>query len=569
VGIAFEKITENGKIIVRKVDRIMEDIHRFVILSDQNYNAKKEFIGEFEYLEDFDSLNFIYLKFIGNVEKMVNVFYLFTLLGDANKTTNLLLIQNFVNIEIAKTVYCKFQRKDLLAPKKFKLYTRILYNEAEIEEINSVNNTNVKPSFGNHPQRSQNFSHSAINFNNNNVNQNTNNNINNNFNNSVSNNNINNANLHVNNVSNNNLNINGPGSNFSSFNNNYNNTNNNSINNQINHTASHKNTHSKSNNTVGNLNAAAKKPLHQKKKIIAQNDREDEENVKKQIDIDELIPLNDQNLTEYMACLCEPFVELLEKSLGIFIHEMILMFHKDFKGKFMFRLCDDILCKSRRTPEEIEEEQLLKDSMKKIFEKTIPKEIRKNVRKYEKVTKNAFCFGEFCNYNIPKFFKNMSKFNKDDMIEYKNIGSQLIERNKNHDFASILPYFIIKKAYDNENLVNIVLKAYSIFPNNFDRDQVLMQLQREKQLEEERKEEENKKEAERIKMEEKIKRMGTAATNCEEVKNYLMSEKKIKKIVTNKSINGNNDNGNLNGNLDGINFNLFFCFYFFRFNLFN
>lgn len=550
VGIALEKITENGKIINKKVDRIMDDIYRFVILSDQNYNAKKEFIGEFQYLEDFDDLNFIYLKFVGNVEKMVNVFDLFNLLGDANKTSNLLLIQNFVNVDKTKTIYCKFQRKNLLGPKKFKLFTKIPNTETEFDDMsNADNNANAKASFGHNQQKSQ-FSHSGINFNNNNNNVNhlTNispmNNNNNNTTNSPSINNINNLNLNYANISSNNLN----GS-SNSFNNNINNNNNNTNNNLVNNSASHKNTHSKSNYTLGNLNAAAKK---QKKKVIAQND-EEEEKVKKLIETDELIPLNDHNLTEYISAICEPFVELLEKSLGILIYEVFFMFHKDFVGNFQFRLCDNILCKSRITPEELEEEHRLKETMKSIVDKTIPKEIRKNVRKYEKVTKNAFCFGEFCNYNIPKFFKNMSKFNKDDLIEYKNIDSKLIERNKNHDFAFILPYFIIKKAYDNENLVNIVLKAYSIFPKNFDRDQVLLQLQREKQLEEEKKEEENKKEAERLKMEEKIKRMGTAATNNEEIKNFLMNEKKIKNTASNNLNKGNNEvAGNNNGITAGI-----------------
>ncbi len=121
----------------------------------------------------------------------------------------------------------------------------------------------------------------------------------------------------------------------------------------------------------------------------------------------------------------------------------------------------------------------------------------------------------------------MNKFNKEDLIEYNNIDSKLIERDKNHDFAFVIPNFLIKKAYDNENLVNIVLKAYSIFPQDFNKDKVLSDLQKARQLEEQRKEEENKKEAERLKLEEKMKRMGTN-NNPEEIKNGINSEKKSK-----------------------------------------
>jgi len=539
VGIAIQKIAESSKTIDKKIDRIMEDIRRFLILSDQNYNAKKEFIGEFDYLEDFHELYFIYLKFSGNVDKMVNVFDLFNLFGDANKINDLLLIQNFLNINIMKSVYCQFKRKDLLGAKKFCLYTKFQNSEGDfLEEGSDVLNCNSAAAPGNHPQRSQNFSNSG-NFHNTNINNNNNNNVN-----TITstNNNNNNYNNNLNYSSNNNtningqnsLNLNGSGSNLISFNNNNNNNtnninNNNNNNNQINNTASHKNTNSKSNNTLGNT--FAKKQMHHKKKEIEKDDDEEEE-TKKQIDVKELTPLNNHNLAEFMASICEPFIELLEKSKGIFIYETILMFHKDFEGKLLFRFCDNIQCKSRLTPEELKEDQRRKETMKKIFVETVPEEIQKNVRKYEKVTKNAKCTGEFCDYNIPKFFKNMNKFNKEDLAEFKNIDSKFIERKKNHDLNFILPYFIIKKAYDNENLVNIVLKAYSIFPKKFDRDGALLQLQKAKQLEEEMKEEENKKEAERLKMEEKIKRMGKAATHCEEVKNFLMNQNKRKSTAT-------------------------------------
>jgi len=508
--VALDKIIEEGKKVDRSLDRIMEDIHRFVIISDQNYSRDYVFVDEFSYLNDFHNKIFIYLKFSGNVEKIVNIIELFNWLGDPNKITNLLLIQNFINIDKSKAIYCRFYRKNILAPKKFQLYSKVPNIENEIEEKGNylASNNNAKTGSIHSYQKN------SITLINNNTNS---------LSNSQTNFHTSNMNLQSNNFSHNNYNSNG--TNFSSNNNN---NNSNNPNNQINGTNILKKTNSKTFNIQPNL--THKKNVLSKKKVISSYD-DDEEQKKEQIDINDLIPLNDNNLTQFISCISDPFVELLEKSLGIFIYEVIFMFNKDTNGSFYFRLCDDILCKSRKTPDELGEEKRLKETMKNIYEKTIPKEIRKNVRKYEKVTKNAFCFGEFCNYNIPKFFKNMNKFNKEDLNEYKNIDSKLIERNKNHDFAFVLPYFLIKKAYDNENLVNILLKAYSIFPKNFDKDQVLLQLQKEKILEDQRKEEENKKEDERQKKEEKMKRLGNAGFTAEELKE-LNYDKKIKNSAT-------------------------------------
>ena len=135
----------------------------------------------------------------------------------------------------------------------------------------------------------------------------------------------------------------------------------------------------------------------------------------------------------------------------------------------------------------------------------------------------------------------MNKFNKEDLTEFKNLDNKTKERCKNHDFFYVIPFFVIKKTYDNENLVNIVLKAYSIFPNNFDKDSVLLKLQRQKQMEDEKKEEENKLEAERTKMEEKLKRMGNSIGNNEEVKNFFKNEINKKNSILN---NFNTNEGN-------------------------
>jgi hypothetical protein len=38
-----------------------------------------------------------------------------------------------------------------------------------------------------------------------------------------------------------------------------------------------------------------------------------------------------------------------------------------------------------------------------------------NFKTYEKVTKDAFCYGEFCPYQVPKFFKNLKKTREDEI----------------------------------------------------------------------------------------------------------------------------------------------------------
>jgi hypothetical protein len=87
---------------------------------------------------------------------------------------------------------------------------------------------------------------------------------------------------------------------------------------------------------------------------------------------------------------------------------------------------------------------------------------------YNKV-KESICYGEFCEYIIPQTFKGIKQNSK--LPEY-NIPEEnkFTNRDKNKKLPYCLPLYQIKKVYDNPQLVNIVLKAYSIFPKNFDKD---------------------------------------------------------------------------------------------------
>ena len=98
---------------------------------------------------------------------------------------------------------------------------------------------------------------------------------------------------------------------------------------------------------------------------------------------------------------------------------------------------------------------------------------------YEKL-RNLSCYGEFCNYNIPKNLKNQRELTEKESYDvkekinlnntnFKTINNMYINNiifnNLNHQKLS---YFLIKKIYDNETLVNLLLKAYKIFPPNID-----------------------------------------------------------------------------------------------------
>jgi hypothetical protein len=444
VKVARDTITETQEESKRNLDRIIEDIHRYLILSDSNYHTiGYGFPEEMKYLEKYKLKNFIYLKMNNDTEKFINVFDLFIIMNDHNKLATIVSIKNFANIDEDKIIYCKFFRKNSLAPKQFQIYAKNPKLEFPInnETLDKSNNNKIDKKFSLQRILTPNI---IMNMNTNNTNT-----------------------------------INKLSCPSRGFNNIYDNN-------------------------------------RQKGTSLLKLNTYDEEERTKNNEMDDLIALKDNNLTEHLACISEPFVELLEKTKGIFVYEANIIFVKDIHGNFLFKMCDNVICKSRLTPEEIEEEERIKNTMKHIHEKTIPKEIRKKVKNYEKVSKNAFCFGEFCKYQIPKYFKNMNKITKEEMIELNSKQSKIKERDKNHDFAFWIPYFLIKKSYDNQYLVNTLLKAYSIFPENFNKDQVLLDLQKAILLEDEKKEEENKREAERIKIEEKNKRLGIINNNDED-----------------------------------------------------
>lgn len=110
-------------------------------------------------------------------------------------------------------------------------------------------------------------------------------------------------------------------------------------------------------------------------------------------------------------------------------------------------------------------------AMQQIIDKKIPKDIIDTKGEsivFLKVTKGNFCFGEFCNYEIPKMLKNIKSTNSMEKLfeNYTLTDNRFSMRNKAFQLPKKLPVFQIKRVYDNPRLVNMVLKSYSIYPNN-------------------------------------------------------------------------------------------------------
>ena len=103
----------------------------------------------------------------------------------------------------------------------------------------------------------------------------------------------------------------------------------------------------------------------------------------------------------------------------------------------------------------------------------------KKIFYYDKLKEKSICYGEFCDYIIPQTFKGIKQNSK--LPEY-NIPEEnkFTNRDKNNKLPYCLPLYQIKKVYDNPQLVNIVLKAYSIFPKNFDKDKEIERLIKER-----------------------------------------------------------------------------------------
>ena len=118
--------------------------------------------------------------------------------------------------------------------------------------------------------------------------------------------------------------------------------------------------------------------------------------------------------------------------------------------------------------EYMQEKEKMKLQMKTIMNKKVPIDIQEHYSSYKKFTEDKICKGEFCNYNIiPKNFSGTNYYIKSkefDIIKKIPSSNRTTNRDQNYNLPDILPYFKLKRCYDNPILVNNILKIYDIYP---------------------------------------------------------------------------------------------------------
>ena len=197
-----------------------------------------------------------------------------------------------------------------------------------------------------------------------------------------------------------------------------------------------------------------------------------------------LILQNNDILTGVLSNLSEKLVKYIEKAKNIIILYAYFIFVKtsnyasddDF---YCFQKCLLLYGIDKNEAPVIEKTHLLKQNMKNIIYKRIPEDVNK-FKNFEKFTKNDFCHGEFCNFIVPNFFKGI----KEQLFpqNYLKIPKEnkISNRSKNNELPGKMPLFEIKKVYDNPELTNLILKAYSIFPPSFNKELAIEKLIKER-----------------------------------------------------------------------------------------
>ena len=186
-------------------------------------------------------------------------------------------------------------------------------------------------------------------------------------------------------------------------------------------------------------------------------------------------------LVKTLTILADKLIKYIERSRNIIILNAYFNFVRvsdiNFPDEdiYAFQKCLLLQGIDKNEPPVIEKRNLLKLNMQNIISKRIPEDVNK-FKYFEKFTKNNFCHGEFCHYVVPSLFKGIKepqnkKYNFKIPKENK-----ISSRNKNNELPEKIPMFEIKKVYDNPELANLVLKAYSIFPPNFNKEEIIEKL---------------------------------------------------------------------------------------------
>lgn len=467
-------------------NEILEDISKLNLLLER-YSSSDKFPDEYKYLEKLNEKKFIFPRSVEHTVSTAylnyNIFYsvknkdvlsileLNKVLNDSNKLSMLRIIHNFLDVNLGyHPIICRFYKKNLIDQKKIQLYTP----KPDPDNNNSTFITNL---YSNNKLNQVPSSTSRMNMTNNNWESKSNSNI----------------------FANNNSNYNSkPGTSRDPF---------------------RKTLGYKSNNnfpsgviTLNNLAGANFKP--EKKSNFDHNTAHDDTNdnithkkkyaaMKSHLlqDLNNMTLLHNNSLSLFVEAMCNNMVKLLETHYNAILMDGLFRFIKTVDNKYMFFSCDRVVLKKNvplsvynfdnfeGMPYSNQKENRLKEvefnKTKKVDFKQQQIELKNRLQKkpifgrskvYERLG-NTNCEGEFCEYIIPKHFKNL-KGNKDksglsrikDFNSKKNMIKEHSKTNKflAPEFNNKLSVFLIKRVFDNPHLVNIVLKSYKIFPKNID-----------------------------------------------------------------------------------------------------
>ena len=195
-----------------------------------------------------------------------------------------------------------------------------------------------------------------------------------------------------------------------------------------------------------------------------------------------LSKISNSNLIEYYNKIIFNLIDSMEKSDKIKIESCIFIFVKSINNKYLFINGSNLYAILYNNEDFIKKKKAEKRLIDNLLKKKVPKDIEK-VSLYKKITYNHFCNGEFCNYQIPKNLKGMKKVTKTNEYLLNNkipLMNKFSSRDNKYNPPNVLSLFIIKRVYDNPDLVNMILKAYSIFPNGLNYDKLILNIHNEK-----------------------------------------------------------------------------------------
>jgi hypothetical protein len=490
----YLRATEN--FMVKKTEsQILWDVNRYsTIMQDRKADSNRFYQeNEYDYLERFTVFRFILVHYSSSEKKFINIFEFADIFNDTSLLTGINMIQFYFNANFKfKPLICKYTRKSLLEAKKYQLFTE--------KPISSISSTSTNNNFNTTSENTNGFIHTRSSIRSNQGHRAT----------------LKDANLLPSSNSGMSSNVLSPL-----------------------RLSPHKRKRTasidseeevKSNenqmiilndsNLCGMIETMLEpfiKLIEKSKSVIIT------EAYFKLVKIKEYICVQDKQImesTQNSFKYANTVNAQLSNAFNITNSNFIPQQNKKMNEYFVFAYANKVTGISKKDEEFISQQNDIKSRMNKIKEKKIPKELlfgvketesnqnriltsaekisknrstSTNFKTYEKVTKDAFCYGEFCPYQVPKFFKNLKK-TREDEINVTNVPKEnkFTERDRFHNLPNSLPLFLIKKAYDNPSLVNIVLKAYSIFPPDFDKDSALREINRIRREEEERRREEEK-----------------------------------------------------------------------------